>query len=295
MNGFIGVLLVVLMIAVYSVHGIFLKKFNEFYPGDERDSSLSYTTILGIIVALISFAVSGFKFKFSLDCLILGVVCGLLVTAYNFSLSKAIESGPYSVSTIFQLSGGILVPLFATMVAFGEFPSWLQLIGIAVMFVAFVLICLNFKEKSTVQKGFYVAAAFVFLSNGFASFVMALADRVEEGAYSKEFVVITYVVSSLSSFIILLVTKRGKPLAAFRQTPMSTLFAVLGSLSIAGGINLLMVCLRFVSESVLFTVQNGGVLVLSGILSMIIFKEKISLQKWIGIAIAAVSMALLAM
>ncbi len=295
MNGFIGVLLVVLMILVYSVHGIFLKKFNEFYPSDPKDSSLSYTVILGLIVAFISFAVSGFRFKFSLDCLILGIICGILITSYNVFLSKSIESGPYSVATIFQLSGGILVPLFSTMVAFGEIPTWVQFVGIAIMLVAFVLICFNFKEKSQVSKVFYISALLVFLSNGFASFVMALADRVEEGAYSKEFVIITYLVASLSAFIILTVNKKGKPFVSLRQTPKSLLFATLGALSIAGGINLLMVCLSYVSESVLFTVQNGGVLVLSALFSMIIFKEKISLQKWIGIAIAGVSMALLSM
>ena len=72
------------------------------------------------------------------------------------------------------------------------------------------------------------------------------------------------------------------------------LFAVLGAACITAGINLLMVCLDFVDVAALYTVQNGGMLMLSALWSLILFKEKLNVKKWIGIVIATISTVLLA-
>jgi multidrug transporter EmrE-like cation transporter len=44
---------------------------------------------------------------------------------------------------------------------------------------------------------------------------------------------------------------------------------------------------------VLYTMENGGVMVASALLALALFREKINLQKWIGIIVAAGSTVLL--
>ena len=68
---------------------------------------------------------------------------------------------------------------------------------------------------------------------------------------------------------------------------------VLCLVSAALAINILVLVIRMVNTAVLYTVENGGVLVLSAIYSFIFFKEKPQLLKVIGIILAAVSITVL--
>ena len=51
--------------------------------------------------------------------------------------------------------------------------------------------------------------------------------------------------------------------------------------------------MSLIDVAVLFTVENGGVLIMSALYAAFLFKEKITLPKAIGLVIAVVSMALL--
>ena len=53
--------------------------------------------------------------------------------------------------------------------------------------------------------------------------------------------------------------------------------------------------LKLVNASVLYTIDNGGVLVLSVLYSCILFKEKLSLAQGIGIGLSMVSIIALSL
>ena len=59
--------------------------------------------------------------------------------------------------------------------------------------------------------------------------------------------------------------------------------------------HLMLYVLKLVNASVLYTIDNGGVLVLSVLYSCILFKEKLSLAQGIGIALSMVSIIALSL
>ena len=57
--------------------------------------------------------------------------------------------------------------------------------------------------------------------------------------------------------------------------------------------NVLVLCLPLVNTVILYTVDNGGVLVLASLYSYFLFKEKFDPAKIIGIVLAVISITIL--
>ena len=290
----IGFLFILILIFASSAHGIFLKYYGKNYPGDEGDSNLVYSAVLGLFVAFITFAVSGFTFKFSVLSLILGVINGIAVIVFNRTLASGTELGSYSILMISALSSGIIMPLCASLILDG-LPGVLKLVGILLMLVAFVLLCVDFKDKTKAKPGFYLACAGVFLSNGTYGVLNALENRFDNGIYNNEFIIVTYVTAAVVSSLLLLLNKRSRFICAYRQTKKSLVFNLLGAFCTAVLINFLMLTFEYISPEIVYTVMNGGTIVASAFLSLTLFKERISFQKWCGIAVATVSVVVLAL
>lgn len=284
---------ILILIVAYGMQGIFVSLYNSNREGDDLNKSGAYSAVMGIVVSFITLVFIGFDFKFSTISLLLGVINGFAIMLYTYFLGRGSNLGPYSFLIICALSGGIFFPL-AMSLFMGETPKVVNLVGIGVMFVAFAFLCLDFSEKVKPKKGYYLSCVGIAVANGTFSVISALEERIEGGEYNKEFIIISYLSVSVLAMLILLFKNRSNVLAQFRISRKALLFMLLGATCITVGINFLMICFKFVNEAVLYTVQNGGVLVLSAFMSLLIFKEKITLQKWCGIAIATVSMVLLA-
>ena len=59
--------------------------------------------------------------------------------------------------------------------------------------------------------------------------------------------------------------------------------------------NMLMYLLGLMNTSVLYTIDNGGVLVMSAICSCVFFKEKLHWNQILGIALAAISIVMISL
>ena len=290
----IGFAFILILIFASSAHGVFLKYYGKNYPGEESDSNLIYSAVLGFAVAFITFAVSGFNFKFSVLSLILGFVNGIAVIIFNRTLATGTELGSYSIVMISALSSGIIMPLCASVILDG-LPGVLKLVGILLMLVAFVLLCVDFKDKTKAKPGFYIACIGVFLSNGTYGILNALENRFESGIYNNEFIIVTYVTTAFVSSVILFFKKRSKAIYAYRQTGKSLIFNLLGAACTALLINFLMLTFKYISPEIVYTVMNGGTIVVSAFLSLLLFKEHINFQKWCGIVVAVFSVVILAL
>lgn len=292
-DSLLSITLAVLAGAMYSFNGIFVKCFTKRFSGNENDSSSLYSILLGIIIALVSFGVNGFNFKFSPLTLLLAVIncVGLLI--HNTFIVKAMSCGPYSLISIFCMSGGIIMPLVVTMLAFFEVPTLIQLIGIAVTFIAFGIMLLGKSDTGVTDKKKYIIYLIIlFLANGLCAVGYSLEKRLEGGAYKQEMIIMEYVILVAVAFVMLIMRRGSNTLSVFRQSGSFYLFVILACLVLAAGNNLQVFSITAVSEAVAFTAKNGSSIVLSALLSLIIFKEKIDLKKWIAISVCIVSIVL---
>lgn len=284
-------------ILCYTFQGLFGKMYASAYTGAENDATPVFSCIYGLIVGVSVLAVAlGFRFEAGAATWGLGIANGLMLFLYNLGVIKASRTGPFSLQSIFRLFGGVVVPMVFSMLFWGDSLTVLQIIGIVVMLASFVVINIDGNALKGVQKGYVGWVALLFTVNGLYGTLMACQQRVMAGAQSNEMIVVTFLSSSLISLVSLLVSRRKDTLKAFRMSVRAWGNAIGGGVVAALAVVQLMALInRMESLAVFYTVENGMVLVLTVVLSAIMFKEKLNRNVVFGIVMSVISLVLLSL
>jgi len=285
-------------ILCYTFQGLFGKIYSTAYTGEESDATPVFSTLYGVIVSIIVFAaVMGFRFEASLATWGMGVANGLMLFLYNLGVIKASRTGPFSLQSIFRLFGGVVVPMAFSLLLWGEKLSGLQVAGIVAMLASFVVINLDGNAFKGIKKGYAFWVALLFVVNGLYGTLMAGQQRVMNNAQGNEMIVITFLSSAIISLISLAVTRRKDTVKAFRMNGKAWGSAVGAGIVAALAVVQLMLLIGRLGDmlSVFYTVENGLVLVLTVVMSAIMFKEKLNRNVIIGIAISVASLVLLSL
>ena len=178
------------------------------------------------------------------------------------------------------------------MLLWGDRITGTQLAGIAVMLLALVVLNTGGFRFTEVKKGYFFWVFSLFLTNGLYGVLMDSQQRMfpEE---RNEMIMITFGSLAVISGLFLLCTKGKDAPAAFAMSPRTAACAVGSSLCAAFAVYLLMLLLRYVPGFIMFTVNNGAVLVMIAILSAVILKEKPSRATVAGVILSLISIALL--
>ncbi len=284
-----SILLVAVLVLFATFQSAFANLFDKHYPGNKDKSSSVYSVFYGIIVATATFVIAGFDFAPTKWTIILGIINGAVLYGYNFSLIKASQNGPFSVTMIFNLAGCILIPLMWSVLHDGIKLSLLQYIFIFIMLASFVLLNLEDKsdgERKKVSLKFLIYASLLFLTNGVYGTIMNTQKLMVEKNEDAELIIITYVVSAVLAFLALFVQSGKSAMKDFRQNKKSMFSMLAASVCAASAVNLLMYCLSLINVAVLYSLDSGGVLIVSVLWSVIALKEKMCLRKYIGLVLA---------
>jgi uncharacterized membrane protein len=244
-----------------------------------------------VIVSLATFIFAGFSIRPSLTTALLGIANGAVLVTYNAMLIKASAAGPFSIVMIFNLSGGILIPMFQSILQDPTQLSALQYGAIALMLVSFVF--LNMEDKKSGEKSvsakFLLYALLLGLANGIYGTLLNVQKSLMNEAESAEMIVCTFLSSAVFAFVLLMIQAGKAALPSFRQNTKSAIFVTAASVSAAAAVNLLMYALSLVNVAVLYAMDNGGVLLVSVLWSVVILKEKIGRNKIIGLVLATIA------
>jgi len=284
-------------ILCYTFQGLFGKMYSSAYTGEESDATPVFSCIYGVIVGVSVLAVAlGFRFEASLATWGLGIANGLMLFLYNLGVIKASRTGPFSLQSIFRLFGGVVVPMLFSMLFWGDRLNAMQIIGIVVMLVSFVVINIDGNALKGVKKGYAGWVALLFTVNGLYGTLMAGQQQVMNGAQSNEMIVITFLSSALISLVSLVVSRRGETGKAFRMSGKAWGHAIgAGVVAALAVVQLMALINRMDSLAVFYTVENGMVLVLTVVMSAIMFKEKLNRNVIIGIGLSVISLVLLSL
>ena len=177
-------------------------------------------------------------------------------------------------------------------ILFLDEPTSLTLfLGIAFLLVSLVLINVNTNgnEKKANFKWFiYVALAFI--GNGGCTTVQRVQQINQQGLYKNEFMICSLLIVVITMLILSLVSER-------KTLSLSLKKGVLwfGLYGLANGmVNLFVIMLSTkMPASFMFPVISAGGIITTFILSLAVFKEKLSTLQYIGSAVGLVSIVLL--
>lgn len=285
-------LLILAIVFLYSFQTLFCTLYNNKYSGKPENASPVFCILESVAIAIFTWAWIGFKFEVSAMTLLFGILNAVALFGYNTSLIKAGKKGSYAFMNVAMLFGGILVPLLYTTIFLGDSLSWYQYCAIGLMLVSFVL--MNYKEMKLKDTPwtYYVFCALLFICNGmYGTFLKMQSDY--DVSQKNEMIILTYGIMGLIAFVQLAFKEKKDTFKAFRMSKKAVVPLALCLISAALAINILVLVIPMVNTAVLFTVENGGVLLLASIYSFVFFKEKPQITTIIGMIISVVSITIL--
>ena len=288
------ILLLGASIVVATLQSLFSRLYSDRYPrATGMASALAYAVFYGAFIGLATLALEGFAFAASPATWILGVANALVLSLYNLSLLQAGISGGYAAMMVSLLSGGILVPAVSNAVFLGQALGAAQLAGIALLLLAIVLMNLRGLSVAGQSRKFYLWCALLFLSNGLYGALMSAQAQLAAGAQRGEMISITYLGSALACAALLFFRAPREFCPAFHMGGRAALCALGGGVSATIASNLSLFLMHEMNPTVVNTVSNGGVLVLSTLLSAAMLHEKLTRPAVLGLVVACAGIVLM--
>ncbi|MBQ7059924.1 MAG: hypothetical protein IJM83_11615 [Firmicutes bacterium] len=292
-------LLIFIMILLYSFQTLFCKQFSDAYPDGPDRASQVFCFLEAFFISILTFIFNGFRFHLSGFTLLLGFLNALMLFTYNTSLIKASSLGSYAFMNMILLFGGLIVPMLYSTLFLHESLQWYKYVAVAVMLLSFVLMNLKGIELKGSGVWYYIFCGLLFLSNGFYCTFMKV-QAVVAPSESREMVMLTFLLMCIPAAIGLFGKKKASPEGTgenqskvFHFDRKSAIWLGLGLLAAGLAVNVLVLVLPLVNTVILYTLDNGGVLVLASLYSYFIFKEKFDPAKVIGIILAVLSITAL--
>ncbi len=291
------VLLFALMSILFTFQSSTTKLYTQSYAGPSKgDASVTYSMFYGFVTAFMTFLVNGFAFSPCLATVLLGLLNAFMLILYTTSLVNASAQGPYTFLMMCALTGSILIPLGYNLLFMGERLTVLQLGGIALLLVSFALMNLRgmpFAGAKPPRSYFFWCAA-LFVANGAYGQIMNIQQSLTGGAERSEMIICTYFLMALFVLIWRLIRAPQAVLPGFRMGRKAFVYALLCCAICTAATNLLVYLLTVLeSATVLFALNNGAVLLLSGLLAIFLFHEKADKYQTAGLVFACAGIVVL--
>ncbi len=286
---------ILMMILTFSLQSLFTRLYSAAYRAPRADQSTNVFSVgFGLVVAAASFIVGGGSFSPSWQTVLLGLLTAGSLFVYNTAMIEAGNRGSYSFLMIAAMFGGILVPMFVGVCFLGENLAGHQLFAVALMLLSLVLMNLSGSEFKGNTKAYYLWCLALFLANGLFGTFMNLQAKVMDGAQRTEMLTILYGASAAAAGATGCMGGKAKALKeGFRMGKKAWMFLLLTCASATAAANLQLFILSKMDSAIYYTIADGGVLVLSILFSLALFKERPRWQQVLGMGIAIGSIVLI--
>ena len=227
------------------------------------------------------------------NCSLYTVVMATLYALFTFSAQffymRGLSSGDVAAVTFFY-SCGFIIPTFMGTFLFHETVSALRIIGIGILVIAFRLCAEKSASNNTPYiKGWILCAFAAMLSSGIVGLIQKVHQSSVHRSELGSFLAIAFAICSAASFALACVKKT--PDSATKREWIPTCICGL----CVGAANLLNLYLAGILPAmVTFPVLNGGVIVAAAVAASLIYREKISRRRVVGLVFGITAILLIA-
>ena len=268
-------LLILVSIVIFTFQTISFKEFNKKYMKN-LGSYFLFNFCYFTISVLMLFMLGGFN-SLQPYTLWLGISFGILFVGTILVYMKAMEIGPLSYTTLF-FAFGLLVPIVFGLFFWDESISLWQFIGLLLLLVTFYLGNDSSGNEEQKWSGKWLTfCVLAFISNG-TLMVMSKGHQILLPEKElNEFLIIGFGTSAIFSLILFIWKyfwgKEG--IKHFKSLPLGGVIVIAG-VSTAIGNWLVLYLATKIPSVVQFPSVNGGIVLLSTLVSSVLYKEKLS-------------------
>lgn len=275
----------ILIIIGISAQSIIKKAFNNKSSGK---GVFTFSALSVLVACLFFLIISGFKLPFAPQALpyVIGFAAAYFCAVlFNF---LAIRSGALSLTSL-VLSYSLLIPTLYGLIFDGdEATVWLY-VGLALLAVSLVLI--NAKKGETkITLKWAVFAILSLIGNGACSTIQTAQAKTFAGAYDNTFMVLSLSIVFIALSIFALFWERDEILPSLK---CGTHFMILCGAA-NGAVNLfVMIASMIINKSVMFPIISAGGIVVTWLVSVFLYKEKLTKGQNLGMLLGIISIIFL--
>ncbi len=212
----------------------------------------------------------------------MGAVHGALYLAGFVLLQFNVRQNGVVLSATF-MKLGLLVPMAVSILAFGEQPEILQIVGFVLAVAAIVLINQN-KEGGAVRSG--GSLLLLLLCGGCGDVMAKVFEELGEAALEQQFLLYTFV-SALILCLALMLCKKQRP-----GVP-EVLFGALIGIPNFFSAKFLLRALESVPAVIAYPTYSVATLLIITMTGVLLFREKLEKRQWCALGIILLALALL--
>lgn len=237
---------------------------------------------LSAALLLITFSITSFS-AVSTTTLIYGIIYGALLISSQWMFTLALKKGSTSIcSVIYSL--GFIIPTVSGACFWDEEFTPTDLLGLILALITIMFTVIGKKKDTKNSKGFLLPIIIAMLSSG----GLGIMQKVQQGSAfaneRNEFLTIAFALAFLASIIGFFACKTKAKIKK-----RNVIFPSLAG-ACFGGANVFNTILTGrIKSAAFFPLQNISVILLSTVLSIVLFKEKLSLKNIMIIILGAIT------
>ena len=287
------VFLMVLSVSISVANSSFRKLFARDLLKTNSDN-LAFTLGTQFLAMLIVLC-TGNPFDAAPYTLLLAFLMGSVQVACSLSISRALVSGPVSLSTLLLQGLTLLVSSLLGPLFFSELLSLPQLLGIVLVLAAMFLIA-DVKKDKSISLRWLLLVIFSGVMGGMQGCFQKMLSRSAHAEQTAAFVFWTFAFSSMMTGLMLLINVKGerKDPVTFRLKGLALAALLVCSLS-SGLLNI--INLRLVASlptAVFFPLNTCSIILLTAVAGLLFFREKMTRRQGCGFFLGIFAMMLTA-
>ncbi len=267
--------------------------YSKNLPADNRNLWF-FNLMQNVFCGLMIIVVMGGIGEYSTFTLLLGTVLGA-VSAFQLLFNlKAFSAGPFSYTTVI-VSLSAIIPTVSG-IFFGETISPIQWVGITCMAVCIILSPDSTKgehaKKSSFEWIVFCAVAALF------SGAIGILQKIHQTSIHKEekaaFLVSAFLVATVISVVFLFASPKGAGHegGTKKDKAIRILLPVITGVCFAFPHTINLHLSGVLPTAIMFPMVNIIPMILSTVVAMVMFRERLSVKRWIGVIIGVLSTVL---
>ena len=250
--------------------------FNHITKNKLRGGAAVYAfNTLAYTVCLLAFFVVMLAGSTSIYTVLLGLIFGVVTALANFYKMSALSVGPMHLTLLFTTSS-MIIPTMSG-IFFGEGFSFWKL-AIVVVLVFFLYLSFEKKSGGSVHGKWFLCSLLAFLFQG----AIGVLQKIHQSSVYKEetggFLFVGFICAALYSII----RAKGDFSQIKGGKATFVIALVCGACTVAMNyINLKLS--GMLPSQLFFPLVNGSAIILTSVVSLVLFKEKISRRQQIGL------------
>ena len=275
---------------VHQTEGLMIKKYNSKHG----EGGMVFIAMASFFSMLFFVITDRGGFDFSSELLPYGIISGVIFAATSYLTCVALGCGSFVLTNLF-LSYSLLIPTFYGLFILDESATVLIYVGLAMMAVS---IFLTQKKDGGKQEKcgertsllWIASVAFSVVGSGLFGVMQKLQQVKFNQSYDSEFMIITLGVSSVLLLVMGMIKDKRVAFSALRRGGAYALIAGASN----GATNLLNLTVNaMLPISIAAPSRSGVTIVTSFLISLIIFKEKLSARQILGVIIGMAALVAL--